>query len=201
MFKEERTNKWTCPYSSGTRFHFHRHPSPGNRSRSISPSFKDANTGLWKSISGTFSLKPGQNSSFRFLMLVLVIESVDGKAISGFWQSPSCGQHCDKKERPHPCADNDGYTVDCDLFCSGISINTGDDETDRTRDLTRHSLCHTDHRGELTTCGILSITLHHHQPNSRAKLVSIELFIGCSDTQKSVFVVQCQAGLKISLTK
>jgi hypothetical protein len=131
--------------------------------------------------------------------LVLVIESVDGKAISGFWQSSSCGQHCDKKERPHPCADNDSDTVDCDLFCSGISINTGDDETDRTRDLTRHSLCHTDHQGELTTCGILSITLHHHRQPDRARLVGIELLIGCSDTQQSVFVVQCHTGLKISL--
>ena len=138
-----------------------------------------------------------------FFPLVLVIESVDGKAISGFWQSPSCGQHCDKKERPHPCADNDDDIIDCDLFCLGsLSTEQDDDKVNRTRDLTRHSLCHTDHRGELTTCGILSITLHHHhQPNSRAKLVSIELFIGCSDTQKSVFVVQCQAGLKISLTK
>lgn len=138
-----------------------------------------------------------------FFPLVLVIESVDGKAISGFWQSPSCGQHCDKKERPHPCADNDDDTIECDLFCLGsLSTEQDDDKVNRTRDLTRHSLCHTDHRGELTTCGILSITLHHHhQPNSRAKLVSIELFIGCSDTQKSVFVVQCQAGLKISLTK
>lgn len=132
--------------------------------------------------------------------LVLVIESVDGKAIIGFWQSPSCGQHCDKKERPHPCADNDD-TIDCDLFCLGsLSTEQGDNKADRTRDLTRHSLCHTDHQGELTTCGILSIILHHHyhQPD-RARLVGIELFIGCSDTQQSVFVVQCHTGLKISL--
>ena len=133
--------------------------------------------------------------------LTLVVKSIDDqKAILGFWKSPSCGQHCDKKQTPHPCADNDDDTVDCELFCSGISIKTDGDETDWARDLTRHSLCHTDHRGELTTCGILRITSHYcHQPGHAGRLVSVELLVGCSDTRQSVFVVQCHTGLEISL--
>lgn len=134
--------------------------------------------------------------------LTLVIKSIDDQeAISGFWKSSSCGQHCGKKQTPHPCADNNNDIVDCDLFCSGISIKTDGNETDWARDLTRQSLCHTDYQGKLTTCGILSITLHHHhhQPDRAGRLVSVELVVGCNDTQKSVFVVQCHTGLEISL--
>ncbi len=134
--------------------------------------------------------------------LALVVKSIDDqRAIFGFWKSPSCSQYCDKKQTPHPCADNDDDIIECDLFCLGsLSTEQGDDKADRTRDLTRHSLCHTDHRGELTTCGILRITSHYcHQPDHDRRLVSVELLVGCSDTQQSVFVVQCHTGLKISL--
>ena len=134
--------------------------------------------------------------------LTLVVKSIDDqRAIFGFWKSPSCSQYCDKKQTPHPCADNDDDIIECDLFCLGsLSTEQDDDKVNRTRDLTRHSLCHTDHRGELTTCGILRITSHYcHQPGHAGRLVSVELLVGCSDTQKSVFVVQCHTGLKISL--
>ena len=134
--------------------------------------------------------------------LALVVKSIDDqRAIFGFWKSPSCSQYCDKKQTPHPCADNDDDIIECDLFCLGsLSTEQGDDKADRTRDLTRHSLCHTDHRGELTTCGILRITSHYcHQPGHAGRLVSVELLVGCSDTRQSVFVVQCHTGLEISL--
>ena len=131
--------------------------------------------------------------------LTLAIKSVDGEGLSGFWQSPFCNERCTRKTTSHPCIDGTDSIIDCDMFCAGFSPENSDYGNDRMLDLTQQSLCQTNHRGELTSCGIRTITLHHQHRSDRYILVSIELSIGCSDEQQSVLVMQHHAGLTITL--
>ncbi len=129
--------------------------------------------------------------------LRLHIQSVDGKGIRGFWRTPFCNK-CAGETATHPCL-NTNARIDCDMFCAGSLYGNPDDEPDNTRDLTGRSLCHTNSRNKLTTCGILVIVLHHQQRSGRNVLVSVELSIGCDDTSTHVFVVQRHEGLIFSL--
>lgn len=129
--------------------------------------------------------------------LTLNIRSVDRNGMRGFWCTPFCNK-CAGEVAMHPCFDTNTH-MDCDMFCAGSLYGDPDDEPDNTRDLTRRSLCHTNSRNQLTTCGILVIVLNHQRQSGRNVLVSVELSIGCDDTSTHVFVVQRHEGLIFSL--
>ena len=102
-----------------------------------------------------------------------------------------------QKTTSHPCIDGTDSIIDCDMFCAGFSPEVSDYGNDRMLDLTQQSLCQTNHRDELTSCGIRTITLHHQHRSDRYIPVSIELSVGCSDEQQRT-VMQHHAGLAIS---
>lgn len=131
--------------------------------------------------------------------LQLKIRSVDGEGMRGFWRTTFCNQ-CAGGITTHPCL-NTNTQIDCEMFCAGSSLYDGspDDEPDDTLDLTRQSLCYTNSRSQLITCGILSITLYHQQLSDRNVLVSVVLSIGCDQASKHDFVIQRHEGLDFSL--
>ncbi len=130
-------------------------------------------------------------------LLTLNIARIDGEALSSFWKSPSCVVSCSKRTIPHPCLDDDEGTSTCDLFCSG---SLSSHEPDTTLDMTSQSLfCISDHRGELTSCGILNILLHYQNRQGQQVLVSVELTIGCGPQHQGILVIQGHSGLTFSL--
>ena len=125
--------------------------------------------------------------SSRFLK-ELIITSVDGERLAGFWKNQCCSRHCERETKPHPC----------------INDTESDEEEEGanwTRDLTRELSCQTNHQDEITSCEILAITLHHQHRGDTRITVSVELSIGCQKKEQGVFVIQHHAGLTFSLER
>ena len=136
-----------------------------------------------------------------FYAMKMTIRSVYEKRLAGFWQTPCCNLHCEKERQVHPCITSNDSGVDCDmLFCAGASEDDSDYNT-VSRNLNRHLLsCTKDRRGELTSCGIQDIVLHHQKKPTGNTMVSIELTVGCSSPEsQSTFIIECHDGLIFSL--
>ncbi|MBP9801334.1 MAG: hypothetical protein KBC83_01550 [Candidatus Moranbacteria bacterium] len=136
--------------------------------------------------------------------LQLLISDQDETGLHSFWKVSPCNQQsCRRKITAHSCmqaADDD--SIDCDLFCAGSSDNVADEgeEEGYTRNMTPSlSFCQGNRQGELASCGILAITLHHRDKDRKKILASVELAIGCSRKNQGTLVIQNHAGLNFTL--